>query len=117
MSHEILNTCIDACNECATECEYCAISCLHEKVVEPFAKSIELQRYCADMCRMTAAFLARSDEHTIAFVNKFCGLCAEICEACAEECEKHLHVGDCEKCAEACTSCAEECRRMELQHV
>lgn len=80
-----------------------------------YAKCIELDRYCADMCRTAATFVARSDEHTIAFVNKFCALCVEICDTCAEECEKHSHSEHCKNCAEACRACAEECRRMELQ--
>ena len=74
-----------------------------------YAKCIELDRYCADMCRTAATFVTRSDEHTIAFVNKFCTLGAEICDTRAEECEKHSHSEHCKNCAEACRACAEEC--------
>ena len=41
------------------------VSCLHENDRQMYAKCIELDRYCADMCRTAAAFMARSDEHTL----------------------------------------------------
>jgi hypothetical protein len=112
MSHEKFKVCIDACNDCASECEHCATACSNEPNAAMLAKCIELDRYCADMCRMAAAFIARSDEHTISFVNKFCSLCAEICNTCADECEKHAHMEHCKKCAEACRKCAVECSKM-----
>lgn len=112
MSHEKFKVCIDACNTCAAECEHCATSCSNEKEAQKLAQCIEFDRYCADMCRTAAAFMARSDEHTIKFVNNFCNLCAEICNACADECEKHTHMEHCRKCAEACRKCAAECTKM-----
>jgi len=112
MSHEKYKVCIDACNECASVCEHCATACLNEQDVAKLTQCIELDRYCADMCRTAAAFMARSDKHTIGFVNTFCNLCAEICIACAVECEKHTHMEHCKKCAEACRKCATECSNM-----
>jgi hypothetical protein len=112
MSHEKFQACIDACNRCASECEHCATLCLREKEVQILAKCIELDHFCADMCRTAAAFMGRSDGHTIGFVNRFCNLCAEICDTCAEECEKFLYMEHCEKCAVACRRCADECRAM-----
>jgi hypothetical protein len=112
MSHEKFKSCIDACNQCAAECEHCSTACLHEKDVQMLAQCIEWERYCADMCRTAAAFMARAHEHTMSFVNKFCGLCADICETCATECEKHSHMEHCKRCAEACRKCAAECRNM-----
>lgn len=112
MSHEKFKVCIDACNECAVECEHCATACSNEKDANALAQCIELDRYCADMCRTAAAFMARSDEHTISFVHKFCNLCAEICTACATECEKHAHFEHCKICADACRKCAVECNNL-----
>jgi len=112
MSHEKFKTCIDACNKCSAECEHCATVCSHEKDAQALAKCIELDRYCADMCRTAVAFMSRSDEHTTNFVTKFCNLCAEICNACATECEKHSHMEHCKKCAESCRKCAIECNKM-----
>lgn len=76
------------------------------------AKCIELDRYCADACRLAAAFMARADEHTASIVHTFCALCADICDACAEECEKHTDSDHCQQCAAACRRCAAECRKM-----
>ena len=75
------------------------------------AVCIELDRYCADVCRMAAAFMARSSEHTSSIVKKFCRLCAEICDACGAECGKY-QAEHCKRCAEACRKCADECRKM-----
>lgn len=112
MSHQNFKACIDACNECAAACEHCATACIHEKDAPALAQCIEFDRYCADMCRTAAAFMDRSDEHTINFVKKFCALCADICSACAVECEKHIRMEHCKKCAEACRKCAAECSKM-----
>jgi hypothetical protein len=112
MSHKKYNECIDACNDCAAACEHCATACGHEKDAQMNAKCVELDRYCADMCRMAAAFLARADEHTLEFVKKFVGLCAEACTACAVECEKHTHLDHCKECATACRQCAAECEKV-----
>ena len=112
MSHEKFKSCIDACNQCASECEHCATSCLHEKDNQNLAICVELDRFCADMCKTAAAFLARCDEHTHSFAVKFCGLCAEICDACAAECEKHSDLEHCKTCAEACHKCAVECQNI-----
>ncbi|TRX16519.1 four-helix bundle copper-binding protein [Flavobacterium franklandianum] len=112
MSHEKFKVCIDACNDSAAECEHCATACLNESDAAMQAKCIELDLYCVDMCRMAAAFMARSDEHTIDFVNKFCALCAEICTTCADECGKHIHIKHCIKCAESCRKCSAECHNI-----
>lgn len=112
MNYNKFKECINACNDCALECEQCATACSHEKEASVMARCIELDRYCADMCRMAAAFMARADDHTIDFVRKFCNLCAEICTACATECEKHTHMEHCQKCADACRKCAAECSIM-----
>lgn len=112
MSHEKFQTCIDACYSCASECEHCASACLGEVDVRPMVKCIQFDRYCADICRLAATFMARSagfgDEK---FARRLCGLCAEICEQCGEECAMH-QMDHCQRCAEACRKCADECRKM-----
>ncbi len=112
MSHEKYQSCIQACNDCATECEHCSTACLHEEDVKMMAVCIEFDRYCADACRMAAAFMARADENTLSLVQKFYGTCADFCNACGTECEKHSHMEHCKRCAEACRKCADECRKM-----
>lgn len=108
MAHEQYRSCIDACTECTLECEHCATACLGEEDVKMLARCIALDRDCADICRIAAAFMARGSE----FAHKLCILCAEICDACGEECARHEHMEHCRRCADACRRCAEECRRM-----
>jgi|ERR1043166_3602335 hypothetical protein len=107
MSHLEHHACIDACVRCAQECHHCADACLEEDDVKSMAACIRLDRDCASLCWMAAAFMSRGSP----FIGELCRLCAEACEVCAEECAHH-HVEHCQRCAEACRECAEECRRM-----
>jgi hypothetical protein len=107
MSHEKFQNCIEACYDCATECDHCAAECLKEENVKAMARCIELDLYCADICRLAATFMARGEK----FATQICELCAEICEACGNECESH-QMEHCQRCAAACKRCADECRRM-----
>ena len=112
MSHEKFKSCIDACYACASECDHCATACLQEDDVKKMAKCIQLDRYCADICRMAASFMAKADGFGgEKYARQLCGLCAAICEDCGAECDKHDEE-HCKKCAEACRKCAEECRKM-----
>lgn len=107
MSHEKFKSCIDACYACAMLCDHCATACLREEDPKAMARCIELDLYCAEMCRLAASFMAKGEM----FAKDSCRLCALICRQCAEECAKHPH-DHCKKCAEACRNCAEECSRM-----
>ena len=91
-------------NACATLCNICFSACLNEEDVSIFARCIELDRECADICQLTASVFARDSENA----DKFLKLCAEICEACADECEKHEQE-HCQKCAHVCRTCTEMC--------
>lgn len=97
-------SCIQACSACAIACEVCASSCLREDDVKMMSICIQLDRDCADMCRLAATFMARESP----LVDEFCRLCAVTCQACAEECAKHHH-NHCQQCAQACQHCVEEC--------
>lgn len=112
MSHEKFKSCIDACNACAAECDHCATSCLEEDDVKMMARCIQLDRYCADICRLASAFMARAGNfNDEKYARQICGLCAQVCEDCGEECDKH-DADHCKRCAEACRKCAKECRSM-----
>ena len=107
-----LEDCLKACNDCATNCEHCATACLREDDVAMMARCIELDRFCADACRLAAAFIARTGNGTDPkVVQGACLYCAEVCDLCARECAKHQHA-HCQACAEACRRCAAECRTM-----
>ena len=109
MASEKFKSCIDACYECATLCDRCAAACLQEHHIKTMARCIELDSYCAEICRLTAHFLAKGEMYS----KEVCGLCEQICSDCAAECGQHT-VLHCEHCAEACKRCSEECRRMLL---
>ena len=94
-----------ALNACLASCEHCATACLGEQSVQMMARCISLDRDCADICALTARFVARGSEHAQHLLKE----CAEICNACAEECEKHADMPACKACAEACRRCAQAC--------
>ena len=115
--HKEHNDCIQACQTCANECEHCATACLGEADVKMMADCIQLDRYCADLCRMAAAFMARADGKIgDSIAHRLCALCAEICDQCAKECRKHANE-HCTRCADACEACAKACREMGVAEV
>ena len=63
-----LKTCIDACNKCVTACEHCAASCLREPDINMMVRCIELDRDCADMCRLAVQLMSRGS----AYAARFC---------------------------------------------
>ncbi|MDW8845995.1 four-helix bundle copper-binding protein [Erwinia sp. MMLR14_017] len=99
--------CIDACYLCATACDNCAASCLKEENLEMMRDCIRLDMQCANICRLSAQFMALDSESA----KKLCAVCAEICQQCGDECGKHQH-DHCQQCAKACHACAEACRKM-----
>jgi hypothetical protein len=60
---------------------------------------------CADVCRVTADFVARGSE----FHEAACDLCAGICLRCAELCELIADAAKLHECADVCRSCADAC--------
>ncbi|UYZ64885.1 four-helix bundle copper-binding protein [Hymenobacter weizhouensis] len=97
---------LQALNECIAACEHCATACLQEDDVKMMVRCISLDRDCADICALTARFLARGSEHAQHLLRE----CAEICRACGQECEQHAaHAEHCRMCAEACRRCEEAC--------
>lgn len=107
MSHVEFADAIQACYDCAAACDHCATACLQEPDPKPMARCIALDVDCADICRISAAYMARDSE----FAKMMCALCADVCEECGAECAKH-QLEHCQQCAEACRRCAEACRRM-----
>ena len=105
MAHEKNHLLLEALNNCAAECNHCTIACLDEEDVKMLTRCIKLDIDCADICQLTASFVARGSEHAIHLMKE----CAEICEACAQSCEQ---IDGMEECARVCRECAESCRRM-----
>lgn len=105
MAHEQNKQLLEALSNCAAECNHCATACLDEQDVKMLSRCIKLDIDCAEICMLTASYVARGSEHAQHLLDE----CAEICYACAEECEKHSHMEHCKRCAEACRKCAEAC--------
>ncbi len=108
MSHKEHQQHITILNECAVACNHCATACLEEQNIQILARCIKLDLDCADICTLTATWLARGSQHAMHIMKE----CAEICRACADECEKHSDMEHCKECADACRRCAEECSAM-----
>ncbi|WP_345938932.1 four-helix bundle copper-binding protein [Sporomusa ovata] len=85
-------------------CEECLSLCLQEADVKARSRCINMLRDCADICAMSAQYMARGSHNAKQ-------LCSSICDACAIDCAqfKDPH---CQQCAAACKSCAAECRKM-----
>ncbi|WP_310394401.1 four-helix bundle copper-binding protein [Hymenobacter sp.] len=98
-------TVLDALSRCIAACELCADACLDEADLKMLVPCIRLDHDCADICRLTAAFIARGSDHTAHALRE----CIEICQQCHDECAQHSH-DHCKRCAEACKACLEACR-------
>jgi len=59
-------------------CELCADACLDEQAIRMMVPCVRLDRDCADICRLTAAFIARGSDHTQYVPRE----CIEICQEC-----------------------------------
>ncbi|MGI4884854.1 MAG: four-helix bundle copper-binding protein [Janthinobacterium lividum] len=99
--HDVL----DALARCVAACEHCATACLGEDDVKMMVPCIRLDRDCADICRLTAAFIARGSDHAPHILKE----CIEICQKCHDECAQHPHA-HCQECAAACQACLEACQ-------
>lgn len=99
-----LQECIDRCNACITAAKIC----LTEHLGEPDMK--ECHQYCIDcidLCTACVQMLASQSK----YVNRVCGICADLCKDCADECNK-FDSEVCKQCAEKCRECAESCASM-----
>ena len=90
---------------CIAACEFCSDACLDEDDVKMMVPCIRLDRDCADICRLTAAYIARNSPHAPHVMRE----CIEICQKCHDECAKHQH-DHCQACAKACQECLDACR-------
>jgi len=100
-----MKACIEACQAC------------HEACMETTAKlrmqgpgdegRIGALLDCAELCRLTASFVARdSPLHAMA-----CALCADACQRAARDCER-VEDENVRRVAEACRRTADRCRRI-----
>ena len=96
---------LDALSRCVAACELCADACLDEADIKMMVPCIRLDRDCADICRLTAALIARGSDHAMHVLKE----CVEVCQKCHDECAKHDDA-HCKQCAEACKACVAACK-------
>ncbi|WP_167856808.1 four-helix bundle copper-binding protein [Hymenobacter aquaticus] len=92
---------LDALYACFVACEAQATHGLNHPEAPALSRSVRLSRDCADLCRLSAAFVGRGSEHTAHMLRE----CAELCRVCADECTQFSD--------EACRLCTDACRRAE----
>ena len=106
---EEMQRCIQLCHDCHARCISMISHCLTLGGRYAASAHIRLLMDCAQICTITADFMAR----TSSFHNRTCSFCAELCRACAESCVQVA--GDdqtVKQCAKMCRRCAESCDRM-----
>lgn len=107
MKSSEIKACIELCYQCANACDACTTNTLKEKEVIAMTKCIELNIYCAEVCRLAASLVSKGE----LFMPEICGFCAKVCNACADECARHQN----EHCLESaffCRQCAEACSKL-----
>ncbi|HNR54196.1 MAG TPA: four-helix bundle copper-binding protein [Flavobacteriales bacterium] len=89
---------------CVAASETCADRCLDEKEIRKMTTCIRTDLDCADMCTLTARYLARNSPHLSGVLEQ----CIAICQACEAECRRH-DMDHCRTCADACAACKAAC--------
>lgn len=107
-SHHASNV-LQTVQNCEAICEHMISLLLCYKDVHARALQIQLLRDCADICSITAAYLARQS----LLIPSITNLCAYICELCGNECKKFPDP-ESQKCSQICLNCAKECRAVAM---
>lgn len=106
---EEMQRCIQLCHDCHATCIQMIDHCLALGGRYAAPAHIRLLMDCAQMCTITADFMAR----TSSFHDRTCRLCAELCRSCADSCVRVAGDDQTVKhCAELCRRCAESCDHM-----
>lgn len=90
--------------DCEAVCENTATAVLC-KCDKSRVMQLYLLRDCADICTLTAKYIARCSM----YARTLARLCADICEACGNHCLKHPDP-ESQYCGRVCLDCAKECR-------
>jgi hypothetical protein len=91
--------------DCEAQCEHMTNHLKHHAKEQGRARQAMLLRDCADICGLTAKFIARG----AMFARQAAAFCAMICEACGNECARFPDAMS-QSCAEVCLECADHCR-------
>ncbi|MGB5106911.1 MAG: four-helix bundle copper-binding protein [Candidatus Zixiibacteriota bacterium] len=105
--------CIADCLKCYEVCVRTKVHCLDMGGSHAERHHITLMSACADACSTSAHVMLMESE----FQNRFCMLCADICERCAADCERFVDDDKMQSCALTCRQCAETCMDMTREKV
>ena len=103
--HYMNESLVKVIQDCEATCEHMTT---HLKKLQDCRMRIRqamLLQDCADICGLTAKFVARGSM----FVKQIAELCACICEVCGVECARFSDQRS-QNCARVCMHCARECR-------
>lgn len=98
--HKILGT----IQHCEAICEFTEYSIKMEGSSHR-GEQLRLLRDCADICTLTAKYIARCSP----FAKSIAALCAQICEICGTHCLQHPDELS-QRCGQIYLHCAQECR-------
>lgn len=92
-------------NHCEATCEnmITMVNGFHD--CDDRVKQVRLLRDCADICTLTAKFIARNS----IFARQIANLCAYICQMCGKECLRFKD-SESQNCGRVCLNCARECQ-------
>lgn len=97
--------------DCEATCEHMTTMLKKRPDVHMRTMQLVLLRDCADICGLTAKYVARNSM----FARDCARLCACICEACGRECAKFCD-RESQHCAKVCLHCARECMAFAGMH-
>lgn len=98
--HRVLET----VQNCEAICEFTEYSILQMEGSSHRKEQLRLLRDCADICTLTAKYIARCSF----FAKSIACLCAQICEVCGHHCLQHPDEQS-QICGQICLHCAQEC--------
>lgn len=96
---------LNTIQHCAATCDHMITHLLHHEDINCRRRQLELLCDCADICHLTASFIARNSH----LARMMAHICAHICEVCGNECAKFTDHHS-QHCAQVCLHCAQECR-------
>jgi len=96
---------LKAVQDCEATCEHMTTLLKGKPDVHMRGKQLMLLRDCADICGLTAKYIARCSP----FAKHMAHLCAMICQVCGTECSRFPDA-ESQYCAQVCLNCAQACQ-------
>lgn len=104
-NHMSQHRALETVQHCEAICEFTEYSILQMDSSSHRKEQLRLLRDCADICMLTAKYMARCS----VFAKSLASLCAHICEVCGNHCLHHPDEVS-QRCGQMCLHCAQECR-------